>query len=65
MFAVATHYENSSPGLHMTRFGELAWESFFEAVADDRMASVVYYDGQNGVTRRVEFEDGIFKFKCY
>lgn len=61
MFAVAAQYDTVPPGITMTEFGEIAWDTFFHNVHYGRKVSAVTRTA-HGDTIRVEYDGKDFRF---
>jgi hypothetical protein len=61
MFAVATAYDTIAPGITMTQFWEIAWETFFHNVHYGRKVSAITRTAL-GNTVRVEYDGKDFRF---
>lgn len=62
MFAAAVSYTTIAPGIYVTQNGWTAWAFFFAGVSSGKNASVMWRDIESLETRRVEYENGEFKF---
>lgn len=62
MFAAAVSYSSIAPGLYVTQNSWTAWAFFFAGVSSGKNSSIMWRDLESLETRRVEYEDGKFRF---